>query len=138
MTGTPYIDGKMIENTVYYYGLKQGIEQGILKQLEVKECGDVKSEQFLSIVIHEFFSKYGNIRTEGKLPKLAIYTANIEELQEVRELLQNNILPKFKLSSSLLIENHTKASKAEQEAFHKLDTPESPYQIILLVNKGTE
>jgi tRNA 2-selenouridine synthase SelU len=58
MTGTPYIDGKMIHDVVYYYGLKSGIEDGILKQAEVIEYGDVKGGEFLLNVVNEFWKEH--------------------------------------------------------------------------------
>jgi hypothetical protein len=42
--------------------------------------------------VSEFWSRYGEERVEGKLPKIAIYTANISELKEVREKLEKEIL----------------------------------------------
>ncbi len=71
MTGTPYINGVMIQDVVYYYGLKNGIEDGILKQAEVIEYGEVKDTEFLSNVVSEFWKEYGEERIEGKLPKIA-------------------------------------------------------------------
>jgi hypothetical protein len=54
MTGTPYINGVMIPNAVYYYGLKEGIQDGILKQAEIMEFGDVKDTEFIYFIIDEF------------------------------------------------------------------------------------
>ena len=33
LTGTPYINNEMIADVVYHFGLKEGIEKGILKQV---------------------------------------------------------------------------------------------------------
>jgi len=138
MTGTPYINGQMIPNVVYYYGLKEGIQDGILKQAEILEFWDVKDTEFLKFVIDSFWEKYGEKRITNKLPKIAIYTANIEELQEVRKILENQICKEYNIPTNKIIENHSKVSSEELEEFYNLDTPESTKQIILLVNKGTE
>ncbi len=138
MTGTPYIDGKMIHDVVYYYGLKSGIEDGILKQAEVIEYGDVKGDEFLLNVVSEFWKEHWENRIDGKLPKIAIYTANIDELREVRKTLETNIFKKLHIDGRKIIENHSEASKSEMSEFEKLDTKASEKQFILLVNKGTE
>ncbi|HMT01214.1 MAG TPA: DEAD/DEAH box helicase family protein [Candidatus Absconditabacterales bacterium] len=138
MTGTPYVEGKMISNVVYYFGLKEGIQDGILKEAEIIEFGEVKSDDFLTLVISEFWQRYGEERFENKLPKIAIYTANIEELKEVRQKLEKEILKEMGIGSNKVIENHSEVSNEELKEFQLLDTPESQKQIILLVNKGTE
>jgi type III restriction enzyme len=138
MTGTPYINGEMIQDVVYYYGLKNGIEDGILKQAEVIEYGEVKDTEFLSNVVSEFWKEYGEERIEGKLPKIAIYTASIDELREVRRALETDIFKKLHIDGRKIIENHSEASKTEIQEFETLDTKQSEKQFILLVNKGTE
>lgn len=69
MTWTPYINGKMIPNVVYYYGLKEWIEHWILKEADIIEFGDVKSDDFLKLVVSEFWSRYGEERVEGNCLK---------------------------------------------------------------------
>ena len=138
MTWTPYINGKMIPNVVYYYGLKEWIEHWILKEADIIEFGDVKSDDFLKLVVSEFWSRYGEERVEGKLPKIAIYTANISELKEVREKLEKEILKWLDIDTNKIVENHSEVSKEELQEFNLLDTKESEKQFILLVNKGTE
>lgn len=54
MTWTPYINGKMIPNVVYYYGLKEWIEHWILKEADIIEFGDVKSDDFWSLLCLNF------------------------------------------------------------------------------------
>lgn len=138
MTGTPYIDGKMISNVVYYYGLKEGIQNGILKEAEIIEFWEVKSDDFIKLVINEFWQRYGEEKFEDRLPKIAIYTANIEELKEVRQKLEREILKGMAIPTDKVIENHSEVSSDELKEFQLLDTAESKKQIILLVNKGTE
>ncbi|MBS8122028.1 DEAD/DEAH box helicase family protein [Candidatus Vampirococcus lugosii] len=138
MTGTPYVNGQLIEDVVFYYGLKNGIQDGILKQVEVIEYGEVKGEEFLLNVITEFWQSFGENKVEGKLAKIAIYTASIEELKEVRRTLETKVFKSLKIDTRKITENHTGASKQEIEEFKNLDTKESKKQFILLVGKGTE
>ncbi|MFC1626843.1 DEAD/DEAH box helicase family protein [Patescibacteria group bacterium] len=81
LTGTPYIKNKMIADVVYYFGLKQGIEKGVLKQVRFFEYGNVKSESFVEDIVNKFTNEYQN-RLEGKLPKIAFYASNISDLQQ--------------------------------------------------------
>ena len=69
---------------------------------------------------------------------MAIYTANIEELKEVRQKLEKEILKGLKISAKKVVENHSEVSDEELKEFKSLDTENSEKQFILLVNKGTE
>lgn len=138
MTWTPYIEWNMIPNVVCYYGLKQGIEQWILKQVDVMEFGEVKSEEFLMFVMQDFRTKYGNKTVEWKRLKIAIYTSSVNELREVRRTLETVICKNLQIPTDCIVENHQEASNQEIEDFRKLDSIESKKQIILLVQKGTE
>lgn len=136
LTGTPYINNTLIPDVVYHYGLKQGIEQGILKQVRFFEYGNVKSDEFIENIVQEFLNTYSE-RLEGKLPKIAIYAASIDELQqELRPQLEKVLLEKEVPLDSVL-EYHTEAEENKEE-FKRLDTNDSNKQFILLVGKGTE
>tara|TARA_B100000745_G_scaffold58094_2_gene34448 strand:+ start:7548 stop:10121 length:2574 start_codon:yes stop_codon:yes gene_type:complete len=142
MTGTPYINKKMIPDTVYYYGLKEGIEHGILKQVDVKGYGNVRSQEFVDEVVDAFVDEYDGKRVEGKLLKIAFYAPNttdaFDELSDNldRALRRHNI----PLSRKLLFHSNLKNGEYKQarHEFENLDTPESEKQFILLVGKGTE
>lgn len=137
LTGTPYINNKMIADVVYHFGLKEGIEKGILKQVRFLGYSNVKTEGFIEDVISKFWDEYKESRLEGKLPKIAFYASNIEDLQtELRPKLEA-ILSKLKISQDKILEYHTEAEKSKDE-FLKLDTEGSEKQFILLVGKGTE
>src|SRR3989344_1876093 len=137
LTGTPYINNKMIADVVFHFGLKQGIEKGILKQVRFLEYGNVKSNEFIEDVIAKFWSEYGENRLEDKLPKMAFYAANIEDLQsELRPRLEST-LTKMGIPQVKVLEYHTGAEEGKEE-FVVLDSPQSEKQFILLVGKGTE
>jgi len=137
LTGTPYVENKMINDVVYHFGLKQGIEQGILKEVRFFEYDNIKSEQFVEQVVTNFVETYEEKRLEGKLPKIAIYASNIVDLQQdLRPTLEKVLLNKG-ISTDKILEYHTEAEQFKDD-FRALDTPNSQKQFILLVGKGTE
>jgi len=137
LTGTPYVKNKMIADVVYHFGLKQGIEKGILKQVRFFEYSQVKSSKFIEDVIDNFWGEYGEKRLEGRLPKIAFYSASIADLQkELRPKLEK-VLAERDIALDKVLEYHTEAEESKSE-FVALDTIESKKQFILLVGKGTE
>ena len=137
LTGTPYVNNKMIADVVYHFGLKEGIERGILKQVRILDYGNVKSEQFVQDVVSTFWSEYGENRLEGRLPKIAFYAPSIEELQkELRPKLER-VLAQQNIPIEKILEYHTEAEDGKEE-FLKCDTAQSRKQFLLLVGKGTE
>lgn len=137
LTGTPYVNNKMIGDVVYHFGLKAGIEKGILKQVKFYEYGNVKTEGFIEDVVDRFWNEYKEKRLEGRLPKIAFYSASIDDLQtELRPKLES-ILSKKGISNNKILEYHTEAEENKDD-FLVVDTPQSEKQFILLVGKGTE
>lgn len=137
LTGTPYVSNRMIADVVYHFGLKQGIEKGILKQVRFFEYTQVKSEKFIQDVVDKFWGEYGEERLESRLPKIAFYAANIDDLQkELRPKLEK-ILAERGIALDKVLEYHTEAEENREE-FLNCDTTESKKQFILLVGKGTE
>lgn len=137
LTGTPYVNNKMIADVVYHFGLKAGIEQGILKQVRILDYGIVRSEQFLEDVLGTFVEEYGTRRLEGRLPKMAFYAASIEDLKSDLRPKLERILARREIPLHTVLEYHTEAEENRAE-FLKLDTGESEKQFVLLVGKGTE
>ncbi len=143
-TGTPYVKNVMLSDTVYTFGLQQGMEKGILKLVEITNHGktkDIQSEDFVNTVIDTFWNKYGDTRIEGRLPKIAFYTTDITMLEKLETNL-DKALRKHKIDlSKKLIWHSTFTGDKKRDAdyeFARLDTTESNKQFVLLVNKGTE
>jgi len=136
LTGTPYVSNTMIADVVYHFGLKEGIEKGILKQVRILDFGDVKSEQFVEEVAQTFLTEY-KTRLDGRLPKIALYSASIEDLRKELKPKLEKILASKGVSLDKILEYHTEAEENKDE-FLKLDTVESKKQFVLLVGKGTE
>ena len=137
LTGTPYVNNKMIADVVYHFGLKQGIEKGILKQVRFFEYSKVRTEKFIEDVIDKFWSEYGENRLEGRLPKIAFYSASIDDLQKDLRPKLEKILAQRKIALDKILEYHTEAEENKDE-FVVVDTIDSRKQFILLVGKGTE
>src|SRR3989344_2096761 len=142
LTGTPYVQNKMIADVVYHFGLKAGIERGILKQVRILDYGNVRSEKFVEEVVETFLNEYGENRLEGRLPKIAFYGASIADLrgngrtQGLKQIVEK-ILARKGISPNKVLEYHTEAEE-NKEDFQKLDTADSKKQFVLLVGKGTE
>ena len=137
LTGTPYVSNKMVADVVYHFGLKQGIEKGILKQVRFFEYRQVKGGKFIQDVVDKFWDEYGEKRMESRLPKIAFYAASIDDLQkELRPKLEK-VLAERGVALDKVLEYHTEAEENKEE-FLNCDTIDSKKQFILLVGKGTE
>lgn len=137
LTGTPYINNRMIDDVVYHFGLKQGIEKGILKQVKILDFGEVRSNVFIEEVLSTFWSEYGENRLEGRLPKMAFYAPNIENLRNELKPRIERVLAEMNIPIDKVLEYHTEAEDSRDE-FRMLDTIDSKKQFVLLVGKGTE
>lgn len=137
LTGTPYINNRMIDDVVYHFGLKQGIEKGILKQVKILDFGEVRSEVFIEEVLGTFWSEYGENHLEGRLPKLAFYAPSIDNLRNELKPRLERVLAQMNISLDKVLEYHTEAEDNKEE-FRMLDTIDSTKQFVLLVGKGTE
>jgi len=137
LTGTPYVNNKMIADVVYHFGLKQGIEKGILKKVKIFDYGVVRSQKFIEEVVDVFVSEYDTKRLEGRLPKIAFYASSISDLQNDLKPKMERILSERGISPDTILEYHTEAEENADD-FKALDTADSKKQFILLVGKGTE
>jgi hypothetical protein len=143
-TGTPYVNNKILPEVVYAYGLQEAIRNHYLKDTSVVGYGNVKSKEFLKAIIKDFWDKYGEKEYEGLAPKMAIFGAEISEVDKeirpvVEECLSELGIP---LNRILVNVGDDKLTKYEDiRDFNNLDvagTQGSKKQFILLVNKGRE
>lgn len=138
LTGTPYVNGKMLPQVVFHYPVKQAIEDGHLKQVKFIDYASTKTDAFIRDVVDRFWSEYGERRREGLLPKIAFYCTTISELEsEFRPSLEKILIEKGIPITRILV-NHSQVGEENIRRFRLLDTPESEDQFILLVSKGTE
>ena len=141
-TGTPYLNRQPLRDVVYWYGLSAGIRDDILKSVAGQIHGysfDADStDDFLGALLDDFFGKYRDVTLPSGAPaKLAIYFPQVDDLRELRPVIEAKLMA-LGLTSDLVLENTSHTAKAEIDAFDRLNDPSAPHRVILLVNKGTE
>jgi hypothetical protein len=143
-TGTPYFERQPLRDVVIWYGLSQGIRDGILKDL----AGSIQSFDFdddasayVRHVVRDFFETYGDVRLPNGAPaKLAIYFPQTDDLAELKPVIDAALVERG-LGPELALVNTSDIAltkPSDIEAFNRLNDPASPHRVILLVNKGTE
>ncbi len=143
-TGTPYVKMQLLPEVVYAYGLRESIQNGFLKDADLKAYENVKDEEFLRSVITTFWSTYGGHTYEGLPPKLAIFATTIKEADEEVRPIVERILADLGVPLSKILVNvgDEKITKNEDiRNFNDLDvagTQGSQKQILILVGKGRE
>lgn len=140
-TGTPYVRNQILPEVVYGYGLKQAIDKGFLKKIQLHTYTNPKTSEFVRLVIKDFWAKYQGQRHEGMLPKLAFFAATIDELnQDLRPAVESALVELGVPTSRILVNvgDDTLTSNDDIRRFNNLDTPTSEHQFVLLVNKGRE
>jgi len=143
-TGTPYFQRPPLKDVVIWYGLSAGIKDGILKDLAgniyaYDFSGDAKI--YVSHVIEDFFRDYGDVRLpNGAHAKLALYFPQTADLKELKPVI-DQALVRVGQSPTLCLVNtsdETLTKQADIDAFNRLNDPNAPHRVILLVNKGTK
>jgi len=143
-TGTPYFQRQPLKDVVIWYGLSAGIRDGILKDLS----GNIQRYDFegsaaayVSHVIEDFFRDYGDVRLPNGAPaKLALYFPQTDDLKELKPIIDQALL-RVGHGPTLCLVNTSDTvltKQADIDAFNRLNDPNAPHRVILLVNKGTE
>jgi len=138
-TGTPYFKRQILRDVVVWYGLSQGINDGILKEV----AGNIHAfsfdediEAYLSYIIEDFFKDYEKVSlADGTPAKMAIYFPQTDDVTALRPVIERKLM-ELGFSQSIILEHHTaKESKTEFDRFKFKD---SPHRIALLVDRGVE
>lgn len=145
-TGTPYIENRLMPEVVYEYGLKEAIDSGYLKKIDVSDYANVQTQGFVTEAVGTFVDQHRSSdgtwrRYEGMLPKMALFATTIDELNEELRPAVENALRKHGIPDEAILVNVGDDKYTKQDdlrEFLKLDTPESRKQFILLVGKGKE
>lgn len=141
-TGTPYFQRQPLRDVVVWYGLRQGIEDGILKEV----AGNIRSyafqpgqaDEMVADVVTDFLGEYGgHTIADGSPAKLAIYFPNVDDLHELRPHVELAVVG-VGHDPSIVTECTNASPPAERDAFNRFRFPDSPHRIVLLVNMGTE
>lgn len=143
-TGTPYFQRQPLKDVVIWYGLSQGIKDGILKDL----AGNIQAYEFdgnakkyVAHVIEDFFKDYGNVHLPNGAPaKLAIYFPQTDDLKELKPTIDRALVKVGQGPAICLVNTSDEklTKQADIDAFNRLNDPSAPHRVILLVNKGTE
>jgi len=140
-TGTPYYGRQILKDVIYWYGLSQGIRDGILKEVRgnIIAYSDVEDKQFIKSVIIDFFNNYNDVRIyDGSQAKLAIYFPQIEDLHHLKPVVEKALV-ELNLDPSIVLEVHSNSTPEIQDLFdNRINDPHLLYRVFLLVNKGTE
>jgi len=140
-TGTPYYRRQPLKDVVIWYGLREGITDGYLKEL----AGNIQAydfegnvEQYVAYVIRDFFRTYGDVRLPNGAPaRLAMYFPQTDDLAELRPVIDQTLV-EIGQSPALCLRYTNESTREEVDAFNRLNDPEAPHRVMLLVNKGTE
>ena len=140
-TGTPYVGKEVLPEVVYAYGLKEAIDKGFLKKVDLRSYKNTRSEEFVEVAVDRFLEATEDLRPEGMLPKLAFFAATIDELTGDLRPAVERALAKHGIPASRILVNvgdEKLTTNDDIREFNRLDTPDSEKQFILLVNKGRE
>jgi predicted nucleotidyltransferase len=140
-TGTPYFKRQPLRDVVAWYGLSQGIRDGILKDVSGNiQAFDFagRTDAYVAHVIEDFFHDHGDTRLpDGAPARLAIYFPQMDDLEAARPAI-DAALVRVGQNPTVCLRNTSESPKEEVDAFNRLNDPLSPHRVILLVNKGTE
>ncbi|MFW6173892.1 MAG: DEAD/DEAH box helicase family protein, partial [Elusimicrobiota bacterium] len=140
-TGTPYYGRQILKDVVNWYGLSQGIKDGILKEVRgnIVAYPDVEDKQFISDIIKDFFKNYKDIKIyDGSPAKLALYFPKIDDLQSAKPIAEKTLL-EIGEDPSIVLEVHNESKDEIKDLFdNRINDRHLPYRVFLLVNKGTE
>ena len=140
-TGTPYYKKQILKDVICWYGLSQGIKDGILKDVKgnIVAYPDVEDENFIRDVITDFFLNYKNIKIyDGSSAKLAIYFPKIDDLQNAKPIVETKLV-EIGEDPSIVLEVHNESKDEIKDLFdNRINDSYLPYRVFLLVNKGTE
>lgn len=142
-TGTPYFERQPLRDVVVWYGLGEGIRDGVLKELangiKVLELGDGDAERMVQSVTDDFVTDYWPVALENGAPaRLALYFPNLETRDELRPAIESALLA-HGIGPDTLLAVDNKSSEATRRSFEAVARdPAAPHRVMLLVNMGTE
>jgi hypothetical protein len=142
-TGTPYYQRQPLKDVVVWYGLSEGIRDGILKELrggniQAFDVGASQVEEFVGHVVRDFFGEYRDVRLpDGAPAKLAVYFPQTDDLDDLRPVV-DLALAEIGIPLTSVLVHTSKTGKEAEDAFNRLNDPSSAHRVMLLVNKGTE
>jgi len=140
-TGTPYYKKQRLRDVVFWYGLSQGIKDGILKEVKdsIYSYDNISMKDFVEKVLEDFFENYKDVKTyDGAKSKIAIYFPQTDDVEEIKPFVEQKVT-EFGLDSSVVFDVNNKSDEKKKDYFNnRINEIENPYRVYLLVNMGTE
>lgn len=142
-TGTPYFERQPLRDVVVWYGLGEGIRDGVLKELanniKVFDLDDGEADSLVSSVVTDFVDAYWTVSLPNGAPaRLAIYFPNIETRDELRGSVESALALRS-IGTDTVLAVDGKSPEAVRQAFYATGSdPAAPHRILLLVNMGQE
>ncbi len=142
-TGTPYFERQPLRDVVVWYGLGEGIRDGVLKELanniKMFELGDGEADQLVTEVVNDFVSDYWGVSLPNGAPaRLALYFPNIDTRDELRGAIESALALRGIGTDTLLVVDNTSTDATRRTFEAVARDPSAPHRILLLVNMGTE
>ena len=141
-TGTPYYKKQVLKEVIVWYGLGDGIRDGILKDLNdgiyQYNIREQSEQKVFGDIVRVFFQTYGDVAMpDGAKAKMAFYFKTQEHLNQSRPYIEAAMVEANQSSSQILI-NTQQSSKEEVDDFKRLNNPGHQKRVILLIGKGVE
>jgi type III restriction enzyme len=142
-TGTPYFERQPLRDVVVWYGLGEGIRDGVLKELangiKVLELGDGEAERMVQSVIDDFVTDYWPVALETGHPRGWPCTSpTLKPATSCAPASSPHCWPTA-LAQTRCWRWTTNLSEATRRSFEAVARdPAAPHRVMLLVNMGTE
>lgn len=142
-TGTPYFERQPLRDVVVWYGLGEGIRDGVLKELarniKVLHLGDAEAHTMVTNVVNDFVKDYWAVKLPNGAPaRLALYFPTTEARDELRGAVES-ALALNGIGTDTLLTVDGKSNDSVRRQFEAVARdPEAPQRMLLLVNMGTE
>lgn len=142
-TGTPYFERQALRDVVVWYGLGEGIKDGVLKDvagnIKVFSLDEEHGALLVAKIVEDFIETYWEKSLpDGSPARLALYFPNVETRDELRTPIEAT-LAKKDIAPAVLLAVDAKSSDAVKADFYRLaHDPHARHRIVLLVNMGTE
>jgi len=140
-TGTPYFQRQLLRDVIYWYGLSQGIADGILKEVRgnIIAYSDVSDKDFITDVLTDFFNEYRDVKVgNGEYAKFAIYFPSTEDSNNAKSIVEQTLIS-LNIDPSIVLQVDNRSTDEVKDLFdNRINDPKLKYRVFLLVNKGTE
>ncbi|AFL75024.1 DEAD/DEAH box helicase family protein [Thiocystis violascens] len=142
-TGTPYFERQPLRDVVVWYGLGEGIQDGVLKDvagnIKVFSLDDEHGSLLVSKIVTDFVDTYWETRLpDGSPARLALYFPTVAARDELRTAIESTLAQRAIAPAVLLAVDAKSAETVKAEFYRLAHDPSAQHRIVLLVNMGTE